>query len=87
MNSENSAPDQRPQMPDPEHGKSATRMGFFMVPVLLIGAVLALGMGIRFITVSGQPDFIGYILFVLAAVFVGFAVYRIRRISTGKDKY
>ena len=87
MNPEEKLPDQQPQRPDPEHGKSPTRMGFFMVPVSLVGAVLLIGVGVRFITVSAQPDAVGYVLFVLAAALVVFAVLRIRKIATGKEKY
>ena len=79
--------DQQPQQPDPEHGKSPTRMGFFMVPVELVGTVLLIGMGVRFITVSGQSDIIGYVLFVLAALLVFDAIRRLRRLSTGRDRY
>ena len=87
MSPQDTAPDQQPQRPDPEHGKSPTRMGFFMVPVELVGTVLLIGVGVRFVTVSNQPDAIGYVLFVLAAALVFDAVRRLRRISTGKDKY
>lgn len=87
MTPDNKAPDQRPQRPDPEHGKSPTHMGFFLVPVSFVGAVILLGLGIRFITVSGQPDAVGYVLFVLAAALVVFGVRRLRRIATGKEKY
>jgi len=87
MNPRNTEPDQQPQRPDPEHGKSPTRMGFFMVPVELVGAVLLIGAGVRFITVSNQPDAVGWVLFVLAAVLVVDAIRRLRRIATGRDKY
>jgi len=87
MNPRNTEPDQQPQRPDPEHGKSPTRMGFFMVPVELVGAVLLIGAGVRFITVSNQPDAVGWVLFVLAAVLVIDAIRRLRRIATGRDKY
>lgn len=79
--------DQTPQRPDPEHGKSATKMGFFMVPVELIGTVLLIGLGVRFLTVNGQPDFVGYIAFVLAAALLVDVIRRLRRLSTGRDKY
>lgn len=79
--------DQTPQRPDPEHGKSATKMGFFMVPVEFVGAVLLLGLGVRFLTVPGQPDFVAYIAFVLVAVLVVDAIRRLRRLATGRDKY
>lgn len=87
MNPRDTAPDQQPQRQDPEHGKSPTRMGFFMVPVELIGTVLLIGMGVRFITVSNQPDIVGYVLFVIAAVLVVDAIRRLRKIATGKEKY
>jgi len=87
MNPRNTEPDQQPQRPDPEHGKSPTRMGFFMVPVELVGAVLLIGAGVRFVTVSNQPDAVGWVLFVLAAVLVIDAIRRLRRIATGRDKY
>lgn len=87
MNPQNKVPDQQPQRPDPEHGKTPTRMGFFMVPVSLVGAVLLIGIGVRFITVSAQPDAVGYVLFVLAAALIIFAVIRIRKIATGQEKY
>ncbi|GAA4106652.1 hypothetical protein [Enteractinococcus coprophilus] len=87
MNPQNKVPDQQPQRPDPEHGKTPTRMGFFMVPVSLVGAVLLIGIGVRFITVSAQPDAVGYVLFVLAAALIIFAIIRIRKIATGKEKY
>jgi len=87
MNPRNTEPDQQPQRPDPEHGKSPTRMGFFMVPVELVGAVLLIGAGVRFITVSNQPDAVGWVLFVVAAVLVVDAIRRLRRIATGRDKY
>jgi len=62
-------------------------MGFFMVPVELVGAVLLIGAGVRFITVSNQPDAVGWVLFVVAAVLVVDAIRRLRRIATGRDKY
>ena len=87
MNPRETATDQQPQRPDPEHGKSPTKMGFFMVPVSLVGAVLLIGFGVRFIAVSQRPDAVGYVLFVLAAVLIFFGVQRIIKIATGKQKY
>lgn len=87
MNPRETATDQQPQRPDPEHGKSPTKMGFFMVPVTLLGTVLLIGFGIRFITVSQRPDAVGYVLFALAAALLAFGVHRIIKISTGKQKY
>lgn len=87
MSPQHTEPGQTPQQPDPEHGKSATQMGFFMVPVELVGAVFLIGLGVRFLTVSGQPDVVAYVLFVLGAVLIVDAIRRIRRISTGRDKY
>lgn len=87
MSPQHTQPDQTPQRPDPEHGKSPTKMGFFMVPVEFIGAVLLIGLGVRFITATGQPDAVAYVAFVLAAVLVVDAIRRLRRISTGRDKY
>lgn len=85
--SPHSETDQTPQRPDPEHDKSATKMGFFMVPVELVGAVLLIGLGVRFVTVSGQPDFVGYIAFVFAAALVVDVIRRLRRLATGRDRY
>ncbi len=87
MSPEHTEPDQAPQRPDPEHGKSPTKMGFFMVPVGLMGTVLLLGIGIRFLTVEGQPDFVAYIAFVLGAVLLVDVIRRLRRLSTGRDRY
>lgn len=80
-------PGEQPERQAPESTKSATRMGFFMVPVEFIGTVLLIGIGVRFITVSNRPDVVGYVLFVIAAVLVVDAIRRLRRITTGKDKY
>lgn len=87
MNPRDTAPDQQPQQPDPEHGKSPTKMGFFMVPVELIGTVLLIGLGVRFLTVDGQPVVVAWVLFALGAALVVDVVRRLRRLSTGKDKY
>lgn len=87
MNPREPKPDDEPQRQQPEATKSGTRMGFFAVPVELVGAVLLIGVGIRFITVGNQPDAVGWILFVLALVLVLDAIRRLRRIVTGKDKY
>ncbi len=87
MNPRNTSPDQQPQRQDPEHGKSATHMGFFLVPVSLVGAVLMIGLGVRFVTVEGQPDAVGYVLFALAAALIIFGVVRIRKIATGEKEY
>ncbi|GAA4114905.1 hypothetical protein [Enteractinococcus coprophilus] len=83
----NTAPDQHPQRPDPEQGRSATRMGFFMVPVFFFGAVIMIGIGFTFLSIPDQPAVLGYAAFALAAVCVLLAIRRIRRISTGKEKY
>ena len=87
MNPHEPKPDDEPQRQQPEATKSGTRMGFFAVPVELVGAVLLIGMGVRFITVPNQPDAVGYVLFVVAAVLVIDAIRRLRRITTGKEKY
>ncbi|MGO1536794.1 MAG: hypothetical protein ACTHWM_07735 [Yaniella sp.] len=87
MSPEHTEPDQTPQQPDPEHGKSPTKMGFFMVPVELVGTVLLLGIGVRFLTVTGQPDAVAYVAFALAAVLVVDVIRRLRRLSTGRDRY
>lgn len=87
MNTREPKPDDEPQRVQPEATKSGTRMGFFAVPVELVGAVLLIGMGVRFVTVSERPDAIGYVLFVVAAGLVFDAVRRLRRITTGKEKY
>ena len=87
MSPEHTETDQTPQQPDPEHGKSPTKMGFFMVPVELIGMVLLIGVGVRFLTVEGQPDIVAYIAFALGAVLLVDVVRRLRRLSTGRDRY
>ena len=87
MGRRNTAPDQLPQRPDPEQGRSATRMGFFMVPVFFFGAVMFIGIGYTFLSVPEQPVAFAYGSFALAAVFVVLAIRRIRRIATGKEKY
>ncbi|HEY4578088.1 MAG TPA: hypothetical protein VIG67_09590 [Yaniella sp.] len=87
MTSREPKPSDEPQRQQPEATKSGTRMGFFAVPVELVGAVLLIGMGVRFITISNQPDVVGYVLFVVAAVLVIDAIRRLRRITTGKEKY
>lgn len=79
--------DQTPQRPDPEHGKSPTKMGFFMVPVEFVGAVFIIGLGVRFLVVEGQPVAVAYVLFVVAAALVVDAIRRIRRLATGRDRY
>lgn len=87
MERHNRAPDQQPQRPDPEHGRSATQMGFFMVPVFLFGVVVFIGIGYTFRSLPDQSDVFAYISFALAAVLLFFAVRKIRRLATGKDKY
>lgn len=87
MNPREPKPDEQPQRQQPEATKSATRMGFFAVPVEFVGAVLLIGVGVRFITFANQPDAVAYVLFVLAAVLVFDAIRRLRRITTGKEKY
>ena len=83
----NTAPDQHPQRPDPEQGRSATEMGFFMVPVFFFGAVILIGIGFTFLSLPEQSAVWGYVAFALAGVCVILAIRRIRRISTGKQKY
>ena len=87
MNPREPKPGEQPERQKPETTKSATRMGFFAVPVELVGAVLMIGLGVRFVTVANQSDIIGYVLFVIAAVLVHDAIRRLRRITTGKEKY
>lgn len=87
MNPREPKPGEQPERQKPETTKSATRMGFFAVPVELVGAVLMIGLGVRFVTVANQSDIIGYVLFVIAAVLVLDAIRRLRRITTGKEKY
>lgn len=87
MNPREPKPDDEPQRQAPEATKSGTRMGFFAVPVELVGAVLLIGMGVRFVTVDNQPDVVGYVLFVAAAALIIDAIRRLRRIATGVDKY
>lgn len=83
----NIPPDQYPQRPDPEQGRSATRMGFFMVPVFFFGAVILIGIGVTFLSIPDQSAMWAYGAFALAGVCVILAVRRIVRISTGKEKY
>lgn len=87
MERHNTAPDQQPQRPDPEQGRSATRMGFFMVPVFFFGVVILIGIGFTFLTIPGQSVVFAYVAFALAAVLLFFAVRKVVRIATGKDKY
>ncbi len=87
MNPREPKPGEQPERQKSEATKSATRMGFFAVPVEFVGAVLLIGVGIRFVTVSNRPDAVGYVLFVIAAVLVVDAIRRLRRITTGKEKY
>ena len=87
MNPREPKPGEQPERQKPETTKSATRMGFFAVPIELVGAVLMIGIGVRFVTVANQSDIIGYVLFVIAAVLVLDAIRRLRRITTGKEKY
>jgi len=83
----NTTPGQHPQRSDPEQGRSATRMGFFMVPVFFFGAVVLIGIGVTFLSMPDQPAVWAYVAFALAGVCVIFAIRRIVRISTGKEKY
>lgn len=83
----NTTPDQHPQRPDPEQGRSATQMGFFMVPVFFFGAVIFIGIGFTFLSIPDQPAVLAYVAFALAGVCVILAIRRIVRISTGKQKY
>ena len=87
MNPREPKPGEQPERQQPETTKSATRMGFFAVPIELVGAVLMIGIGVRFVTVANQSDIIGYVLFVIAAVLIIDAIRRLRRITTGKEKY
>jgi hypothetical protein len=87
MNPREPKPGEQPERQKPETTKSATRMGFFAVPIELVGAVLMIGIGVRFVTVANQSDIIGYVLFVIAAVLIIDAIRRLRRITTGKEKY
>lgn len=87
MNPREPKPGEQPERQKPETTKSATRMGFFAVPVELVGAVLMIGIGVRFVTVSNRPEVVGYVLFVVAAILIIDAIRRLRRITTGKEKY
>ena len=87
MNPREPKPGEQPERQQPETTKSATRMGFFAVPVELVGAVLLIGVGVRFVTVTNQPSAIGWVLFAIAAVLVIDAIRRLRKITTGKEKY
>lgn len=87
MKRHSSGSDYQPQRPDPEQGRSATTMGFFMVPVFFFGAVVMIGIAITFTTVPDQSHAVGYVCYALAGVLVALAVWRITRIATGKMKY
>lgn len=78
---------QQPQRPDPEHGKSATTLGFFGVLVEIFGVVLMLGIGLSFLMVEMQPNAVAWVAFVIGAVLLVDAIRRLRRLATGKDRY
>ena len=70
MNPREPKPGEQPERQQPETTKSATRMGFFAVPIELVGAVLMIGIGVRFVTVASRPTAIGWVLFVVQPLLV-----------------
>lgn len=86
MNPHNSAPDQRPLRPDPEHEKSPTQSGIFIAFVELFGAAFLLAVGIKFLSDPPDLDAVAYGAFVITAVLLIDAARRLFRISTGKTK-
>lgn len=53
---------------DPDHGASASRMGYF--PILGEGVLLLLSVfvAIRFFSPDGRPELVGWVLLVFAAL-------------------
>ncbi len=86
MNPHSTAPDQRPQRPDPEHEKSPTQSGIFIAFVELFGAAIILAIGVYFLGDPLQPDAVSWVGFVLAAALLVDAARRLFRISTGRAK-
>lgn len=64
---------------DPEHGLSATRLGYFGILAETVGFLLALFVGVRFLIAGGQPDFIAWISFAIAVVLLADLLRRIIR--------
>lgn len=64
---------------DPEHGLSATRLGYFGILAETVGFLLVLFVGIRFLIAEGQPDFIAWISFGIAVVLLADLIRRIVR--------
>jgi len=64
---------------DPEHGLSATRLGYFGILAETVGFLLVLFVGVRFLIAGGQPDFIAWISFAVAVVLLADLLRRIIR--------
>lgn len=64
---------------DPEHGLSATRLGYFGILAETVGFLLVLFVGVRFLIAGGQPDFIAWISFAIAVVLLADLLRRIIR--------
>ncbi|HEY4536499.1 MAG TPA: hypothetical protein VIG71_11115 [Enteractinococcus sp.] len=64
---------------DPDHGLSATRMGYFGILAEVVVALLVLFVGVRFLMAEGRPDFVAWIAFGLVVVLLVDLVRRILR--------
>lgn len=66
-----------PQQPD--HGKSATKIGFFGILAEIVGILLAIFIGFMFFLGQGRPDVVAWIMFGIGAVLLIDLIRRIVR--------
>lgn len=52
----------------PSRGQSASRMGYFGILGEIVGVLIALFVGYRFLLAEGQPDLVAWIAFGIGAV-------------------
>ena len=64
---------------NPDHGLSATRLGFFGILGEVVVLLLVLFVGVRFFMPADRPDLVGWISFAIAAVLVVDIIRRIVR--------
>ncbi len=66
---------------DPAHGLSATRLGFFGILAEVVGLIIVLLVGVRFLVGPGteRPDVVAWVAFGIAALLVVDILRRIVR--------
>ncbi|MGO1181582.1 MAG: hypothetical protein ACTHZ5_01675 [Micrococcaceae bacterium] len=76
-----------PKTTPEEPSETPGRLGFFAVPVELLGVVIALSAGVLTVMTPDQSTALGIAMLVVAAVLLIDVSRRIWRLATGREHY